>query len=161
MGLAIAILLTLAMLGSVLWVMPSPREKQLTAMRQKAMSSGMKVRLLNEKMAAKLYPWIDNYRGYVSYELPLPGGSKWQISAPVVIPVDQNALHELDRQGALANRITELGCFEDLPKTAEALVFYSGCVVLLWREDEGLEGVEKVLCTLKKSLELTDREFQS
>ena len=63
MGLVIAILLTLALAGSVLWVMPSPREKRLTALRADAMRRGLRVRLLDKGMGAKLFPWLDDYCG--------------------------------------------------------------------------------------------------
>ena len=56
MGFVIAVLLTLAMAGSVLWVMPSAREKALSAMRQKALENGVRVRLLDEKTAARANP---------------------------------------------------------------------------------------------------------
>lgn len=163
MGLAIAILLTLAMLGSVMWVMPSPREKQLTAMRQKAMGQGIKVRLLDQKQAANLYPWVDNHRGFVTYELSLPAGQKWPIKSAMVVPVDQSALHELDRQHELTQAVSEQGCFDDLPDTAEAMVFYAGCVGLLWREDSGDEGVDKVYKALgtARELDLTEEVLNS
>lgn len=159
MGLAIAILLTLAMLGSVMWVMPSPREKQLTEMRQKAMGLGIKVKLLDQKQAANLYPWVDNHRGFVTYELSLPAGQKWPIKSAKVVPVDQSALHELDREHGLTQIVTTQGCLDDLPDTAEAMVFYSGCVGLLWREDSGEEEVDKVYKALDtaRKMNLTDQ----
>ena len=161
MGLAIAILLTLAMLGSVLWVMPSPREKQSTAMRQRAMSARIKVRLLDQSTANKLFPWLENYRGYVSYELPLPIGQKWSLTKPVVMRLDQSKLHELDRKNGVEGILEQLQSTVRFPDSAEALVFYSSCVGLLWRETEGMDGCEAAIACLTQCLKLSSEQLQA
>lgn len=159
MGFAIAVVLTMALLGSVLWVMPSPREQRLSKMRQHAMSRGMKVRILEEKHIAKLYPWLKETRAYVTYEQAKSGGSKWPIKKPVVVPLRQESVHELDRQGELYAQLEQRADLAALPESAEALVFYSACVALLWREDDA-EGVDVVAKTLEACLGLGAEVFQ-
>jgi len=145
MGFVIAILITLAMAGSVMWVMPSPREKRLSELRMRALKRGLKVRLLDKNMAAALYPWLDNYRPYVSYELPFPAGKSIKLDRAVVVRmrVDAN-VHELDLLDPLRVNLVEQGMFELFPNTAEALVFYSGGVSVLWTELGDVSEVDRV-----------------
>lgn len=160
MGFAIAVVLTMALLGSVLWVMPSPREQRLSKMRQQAMSSGLKVRILEEKHIAKLYPWLKETRAYVTYEQAKSDGSKWPIKKPIVVPLKQESVHELDRQSELYTSIAQGADLAALPPSAEALVFYSACVALLWREDSE-QGVETVTHILDACLRLEPEVFES
>ncbi|KZY72379.1 hypothetical protein A3740_20935, partial [Oleiphilus sp. HI0068] len=149
MGLWVALLITLAVFGSVLWVMPSPREKSLTAMRARALELGLKVRLLDEKLAKSLFYWIDNYRPYTLYECLLPREAKPSSHKARVIrlSVDHDA-HELDARDELKEALEKEGVFEGLPETCEALVISQGGLAMLWREQqkspESLEEVESV-----------------
>lgn len=145
MGFVIAILITLAMAGSVMWVMPSPREKRLTAMRSAAMASGLKVRLLEAKSAAALYPWLKDYRSFVSYELPFLAGKSLKIKQPVVVRIalDEQA-HELDHIEPLRVALEQQGVLSLFPDDAEALVIYSGGISLLWMEAGNVAEVAKI-----------------
>ena len=154
MGFVIAVLLTLAMAGSVLWVMPSAREKALSEMRQKALQNGVRVRLLDEKTAAKLYPWLEDHRGLVNYELPLPAGRVWKFGKPYALSVNQEKLHELDRDTGLWPLVQAQLDIDDLPDSTEALTFYSHAMAILWREKEGVEAVELVCKKLKAGVAL-------
>lgn len=145
MGFWIAILITLAVSGSVLWVMPSPRDKALTQMRQQAIASGLKVRLVDSALAAKLYPWLEDYRGYVMYEKYLPLGKKLHEGRTEVIRLspDEKA-HEIDIQNPIKLALLDAGLLNELPRSSEALTFFSGGVSFLWKEKEALEGVAKI-----------------
>ena len=145
MGFWVAILITLAVLGSVLWVMPSPREKLLTSMRHNAMGFGLKVRLVDKALAAKLYPWLEDYRGYVMYEKYLPTGKKLETAKTEVIRLspDESA-HEVDIQNPLKIALEKSNLLDELPESSEALTFFSGGVSLLWREKGELDGVRKI-----------------
>lgn len=159
MGITIAVLLTLAMLGSVLWVMPSPREKMQTVMRGLALQNGVKVRLLDESTARSMFPWIENHRGYVVYDLPLPAGKKWSLAKPVVQPVDEEKLHELDRISSGRQALSALNVFEDLPENSEAVILYAGGLSVVWREQGGEESAQQLIDVLRRCKELTDREL--
>ncbi len=147
MGFAIAILLTLALAGSVLWVMPSPREKRLTALRNSAMRAGMRVRLLDKKLAESLFPWLQDHRGYVLYELPSHNRQYQAAGIRVVRLNEGEAVHELDQDEAVVSYVKQSVFLDDLPACAEAIVFYPQSVAVLWRESEGQEadGVHAVL----------------
>jgi hypothetical protein len=145
MGFWVAILITLAVFGSVLWVMPSPREKALTEMRQRAMSLGLKVRLVDQALAQKLFPWLEDYRGYVLYEKYIPIGKKIRSNKIQVIRLSPDAnAHEIDIQNPVKLTLQEAGLLEDLPESSEAITLFSGGFSFLWKEKGGLEGVERV-----------------
>ena len=135
MGLWIAILITLAVLGSVLWVKPSPRERLVTEYRRQALTKAMKIRLLDAKLAAKLFPWIDNYRQFIFYEKPLPAIAKPKSHKAIVIRVgdDPNA-HEIDEEDSIKLALSKQVNFSVLPNTAEAIVISASGISVLWRE---------------------------
>jgi len=160
MGFWVAILITLAVLGSVMWVMPSPREKALTKMRHQAMGLGLKVRLVDKSIAGKLYPWLEDYRGYVMYEKYLPIGKKLSSNKAEVIRLspDDNA-HEIDIQNPIKLSLQEAGLLGELPESSEALTLFSGGVAFLWKERGGCDGVERVeKCLTKCVLKLEELE---
>ena len=141
----IAILITLAVLGSVLWVLPSPREKALTLMRHQAMGFGLKVRLVDSALAAKLFPWLQDYRGYVMYEKYLPSTQKWCYSKTEVLRLSTDEYtHEIDVQNPTKLSLQEAGLFDQLPESSEALIIFSGGIACLWKENIEKEGVERV-----------------
>ncbi len=135
MGLWIAILITLVVMGSILWIKPSPRERLLTEYRKAALAKGLKVRLLDAKLAGQLFPWIENYRQYVFYEKTLPVFAKPKSHKARVIrlSVDPGA-HEIDIIDPLRQIIISNPGFLMLTKTAEALVISASGIALLWRE---------------------------
>ncbi len=145
MGFWVAILITLAVFGSVLWVMPSPREKALTQMRHKAMGLGLKVRLVDKTLAGKLFPWLESYHGYVMYEKYHSIGKKASSSGTKIIrlSVDENA-HELDLQEPVRQFLDQTDLIKSLPESSEAIALFSGGVALLWRERDEPEGVERI-----------------
>jgi len=145
MGFWIAILITLAVFGSVLWVMPSPREKTLTEMRQRAMGFGLRVRLVDKALAAKLYPWLEDYRGYVMYEKYLPAGKKSLSNKAQVIRLSpDDRAHEVDVQNPVKLSLQQAGLLGKLPESSEALTLFAGGVSFLWRERGGVAGVDSV-----------------
>jgi len=145
MGFWVAILITLAVFGSVLWVMPSPREKALIEMRQRAMRFGLKVRLVDQVLAGKLYPWLEDYRGYVMYERYLPAGKKLLSSKAQVIRLSpDDKAHEVDIQNPMKISLQQAGLLDELPESSEALTLFSGGISFLWKEKGGEEGVAKV-----------------
>lgn len=135
MGLWIAVFITLAVFGSILWVKPSPRERTLTQIRNAALSKGIKVRLLDEKLSTQLFPWIDNYRQFVFYEKALPNTAKPNSNKAIVIRLseDLNA-HELDVEDPIRKSLSSIVSFTLLPKTAEALVISASGISIVWRE---------------------------
>ena len=68
MGIVVAIFITLVVAGSILWVKPSRRDVRIAEVRRRAMSQGMRVRLLDEKLLRSMFPWLDNHRGLTLYE---------------------------------------------------------------------------------------------
>jgi hypothetical protein len=141
MGLWIAILITLAVLGSVLWIKPSPRERLLTEYRRLALAKGLKVRLLDVKLAEQLTPWIDNYRQFIFYEKSLPSLAKPKSHKAIVIRVTEDPhAHELDEEDQIRQSLLKNVDFKALPSTAEAIVISASGISILWleREDKNL-----------------------
>jgi hypothetical protein len=142
-GFVIAILITLAVAGSILWVMPSKRELRLTGMRQKALAHGLKVRLLDEKLAKKFFPWVDNYREYVLYEnhsMKLPKGQE----LVVYRTSSDEDVHELDKLRANYLNAEALSLDANLPASHEAVVVYPSGIGVLWREQGDVEAVDQL-----------------
>lgn len=149
MGFVVAILITLAVMGSVMWVMPSPREKRIIAMRNKALALGLKVRLLDQKLASKFFPWCEDYRQYVLYEKYF-SAKVAALTTPLVIRLSDGFIpHELDEKHPINQILDERGVIEVLPESVEALIFYSGAVGMLWTEKEGEEVLSGVAECLK------------
>lgn len=141
------------MFGSVLWVMPSPREKMLTEMRAEAMSLGLKVRLMDKALAAKLYPWIDDYRLYVLYEKYLPTGKTLITGRAQVIRLSHDeSAHEIDEENPLKRALLDKGLLNQLPESAEALTLFAGGVSFLWKERGGVGSVKSVYAFLSDSI---------
>jgi len=161
MGFLVASLITLAVLGSVMWVMPSVREKSLIAMRNKALSLGLKVRLLDEKLSKALFPWLDNYRGYTLYEKLLPSGKKPNSFKARVVRVSADPdVHEIDAIDPLRQLMISHDLFENLPSTVEALVISASGIALLWREcqldSDSLVEVEQINACLLLCIDASD-----
>mgnify|MGYP003632237505 CR=1 FL=1 len=135
MGLWIAILITLAVMGSILWIKPSPRERLLIEYRKAALSKGFKVRLLDAKMSKQLFPWIENYRQFVFYEKSLPVRAKPKSHKALVVrvSVDPNA-HEIDAIDPIRQALAANLSFKELPQTVEAIVISVSGISILWRE---------------------------
>lgn len=135
MGIWIAVFITLVVIGSVLWVKPSVREKNLSLLRTKALSKGLKVRLLDMKLAAQLFPWLENYRLYAFYEKPIPVNLKPKShKARVVRMSDDPNAHEIDQVDPLKLLLTEKTDYKALPQTVEALVISASGIAILWKE---------------------------
>ncbi len=140
MGLWIAIFITLAVLGSILWIKPSPRDRFLTECRQKALAKGLKVRLLDEKLSGQLFPWIENYRQFVFYEKSLPPAAKPKSNKAIVIRLSEDIhAHEIDAIDPIKSALFEAVDRKRLPRTAEALIISVSGISLLWREYQNKE----------------------
>ena len=154
MGLWIAIAVTLLVLGSVLWVMPSARDKMLTEVRQKALAHGTKVRLLDQKLASSLFPWLDDFRGYVLYEKYFAANPR-QVKFPsyAIRLSEHEPESEFDLPDPLKSCLDETALAKNLPASAEALAFFPRGVALLWRESGETEVVERIDRCLQGCLE--------
>jgi len=142
MGIWVVVFVTVGLLGSVLWVMPTPREKALTDMRSAALGMGLKVRLSDQKLANALFPWLADYRGYVLYEKALPLGQQIRSPKAKVIRLSENPnAHEIDGFDPLLINLRSKGILNNLPSTAEALIFASSGVSLLWKEQRDIKDV--------------------
>ena len=148
MGIWITVFITLVVIGSVLWVKPSVREKNLSLMRTKALSKGLKVRLLDMKLAAQLFPWLENYRLYAFYEKPIPVHLKPKShKARVVRLSDDPNAHEIDAVDPLKISLANNAEYDALPSTAEALVISASGIAVLWKEqvsDKDMPEVEQI-----------------
>jgi len=143
MGLAIAILVTLAVAGSILWIKPSKRDLRITRIRRKAMSLGMRVRLLDDKYRQSTFPWLDDHRGYALYENHKLAGREGREMFVVEVHAE-TPLHELDvlKLGEAARNVH---AFEDeLPKEIRAVVIYPSGIGLLWNEQGDEAEVEEL-----------------
>ncbi len=144
MGIAIAILLCLAACGSLLWMVPSQREKQLTSLRRLAMKHGLRVRLLDAGLMKNCFPWLRDHRGLALYELPKSLASSSRDSFPAwAIRLPLQPLSEFEEAANIRRQELIREHLERLPVSAEALLFHPAGVVLLWREQIGGRGVQQ------------------
>lgn len=141
MGLWVSILVTLIVFGSILWIQPSPRDKMLTQLRSNALSKGLKVRLLDEKLSAQLFPWIDSYQQFVIYEKTLPKLAKPKSHKAIVVRItdDPNA-HEIDQVNPIKSLLLDKLDFKLLPRTSEALIISVSGISIVWREYKDDKG---------------------
>ena len=73
MNILIVVLIILTLVGSILWVVPTRREKELTAMRSEALKLGFRVHFLNQALFEQYFKRMPDTRGYVVYERVLEG----------------------------------------------------------------------------------------
>ena len=160
MGFWIAILITLAMAGSVLWVMPSPREKSLTAMRNRALELGMQVRLLDQKLAKSLFYWLEDYRLFVLYECMLPTEARPKSAKARIVRLSIDAqAHELDANDPLKDSLVQAGVFSGLPETCEALVISRAGLAILWRERQADKASLQEIDAIRSSLDACAKQY--
>ena len=154
MGIWIAVVITLLVLGSVLWIMPSTRDKMLMEVRQQALMQGLKVRLLDQQSASALFPWLDDFRGYVLYEKYFAADRKQLKFQPFVIRLSAHQPEsEFELEDPLKQTLDRTGLVEKLPASVEALAFYPRGVALLWRESGEAGAVERIGNCLQGCLE--------
>lgn len=132
-GIGFAIILCLAAIGSLYWVMPSKRDKNLALLRSHAMQRSMRVRLLDVSLMQNCFKWLKDHRGWVLYELHTPLiTSNADAFKPFSLRLSQHdSTHDGDFDLAYAQQLAL-----DLiwPPNAEALLFHTGGVSLLWNE---------------------------
>lgn len=148
MGWFIAIFVTLMIAGSVLWIKPSKRDLRITELRREAMSQGVRVRLVDEKLRENMFPWLDDHRGYAVYENhQLAAREGRQMRAFEVRSETQ--LHELDILRLDADE-SKLKSFEaGLPAGVRGVVLYPDGVGLLWDESAGAEVVGDLMSAME------------
>lgn len=159
MGLLVAILVTLAVAGSIMWVRPSRRDQRITRIRRKAMENGMRVRLLDEKLTGAMFPWLEDYRLYVMYESHHLLADR-ERALRVFRLSGQDQRHELD--------ILQLDDYERAMQSGvkslvgdleiEALVVYPKGVAILWSE-QGDEPAVEVISALAGKVNEVANEF--
>jgi hypothetical protein len=155
-GLIVALFITFAVSGSVLWVMPSQREKSLTNMRSRALELGLKVRVLDEKLAKQHFHWLENYRPYTLYECSMPTDARPSSHKARVLRLSRDYdEHELDRD-ELKQQLSDQGVFDNLPDTVEALVISRSGLAILWKEKqestESLAEIDSIKSCLQSCL---------
>ncbi|KZY62585.1 hypothetical protein A3742_13305 [Oleiphilus sp. HI0071] len=140
MGWFIAVFVTLMIAGSVLWIKPSKRDLRITELRREAMSQGIRVRLVDEKLKENLFPWLEDHRGYAVYENhQLPAREGRQMKAFEVR--SQSQLHELDILKLDADEVKLRSLEKGLPEGVRGVVLFPDGVGLLWDESSGPDAV--------------------
>lgn len=132
MGIGFAIILCLAAIGSLYWVMPSRRDKNLALLRSHAMKQGLRVRLLDLSLMQNCFKWLKDHRGWVLYELHTPLITKnSEAFKPFGIRLSsEEHPHDDDEPNALQKQALAL----TWPSNAEALLCHTGGISLLWNE---------------------------
>lgn len=144
MGILIAILVTLAVFGSIMWIKPSRREVRISAMRRVALANGLRVRLLDEKLKNSLFPWLQDYRRYVLYEKHR-AGERSDRKLQVLRLQDLDSLHELDRSRLSSDELDAQRFRESLPEDCQAIVIYPNGIGFLWQETGDEKTVSKLI----------------
>lgn len=160
MEIWIAIFITLVVAGSILWIKPSIRDKKLTSMRTKALSLGFKVRLLDMKLAAQLFPWLENYRSYVFYEKSVPVHLKPKSHKARIIRLSEDIhAHEIDQIDPLKLLLADKIGYDSLPESVEALVISASGISVLWSErnvNDDMQEIEMIDNFLNQCLQLAE-----
>lgn len=132
MDVGFAVILCLAAIGSLYWVVPSRRDKNLALLRSCAMQQGLRVRLLDQSLMQHYFKWLKDHRGWVLYELHTPLTTKnSEAFKPFALRLGpQEQMSDDEAQAMLQQHFLAL----EWPPNAEALLFHTGGVSLLWNE---------------------------
>lgn len=143
-------------IGPVLWLRPSPRDKHLAELRQSAVSNGLTVQvpLKDDKAWIREFPEIESHK-LVRYMVPLIGDKiKEQKLSPALglyYHHEPNGWRPLgSSHGVLSEEI--LNCLADVADAqwANALEVKRGSVAIYWQENEGVEEVKILAKTLER-----------
>lgn len=135
MDIGFAIILCLAAIGSLYWVVPSKRDKTLALLRSKAMQQGLRVRLMDASLMQNCFRWQKDHRGWVLYELHTPLISKSsEAFKPFSLRLSAHDLPLSDFEQVFEQQLSKQLVW---PPNAEALLFHTGGVSLLWNERLG------------------------
>lgn len=144
--LIIALVIAL-MLSPIFWIMPSPRQRRQTQLRQTAMKLGFQVKLCDLPQTHRdAVRQVDPLQGVV-YRLP------W-VNAGTMRSSFQHLLIRAETEplaSAADPAVTALlkSSIEQLPEYITALEFASSGLAIYWREQGGIERLESLYEQLK------------
>jgi ABC-type glycerol-3-phosphate transport system permease component len=123
------------MIAPIFWIMPSPRQKRQTQMRQQAMAMGFQI---------KIAPLPQTHRDTVRQVDTLPGvvyRLPWANGRPVREPFLHVLVRNDSRQSAATSAINSVlvSALAALPEDVEAIEYASSGVAIYWREQGGIE----------------------
>lgn len=136
MSYFIILLVIALMLAPIFWIMPSPRQKRQTQMRQQAMAMGFQV---------KIAPLPQTHRDTVRQVAPSPGvvyRLPWANGRPVREPFQHVLVRNDNLQAAVGTiELYELltSTLQSLPEDIVAFEYASSGISIYWRERGGAE----------------------
>lgn len=164
MNWLIIALVLLSIVGSVMWMMPSPRERMQAKMRQKAMSTGLKVQMVQLKHPREIGQAEAETKGVIVYRLFRQNLSKteknnfngWQIFKLNTLATDglpegwswsKGEGEHQDKTPLIAEVINELpGEQVSIQSTGDSVSYF-------WYESGNDETVEQIKSALDKLVE--------
>ncbi|MFT6915964.1 MAG: hypothetical protein ACJAWL_002281 [Motiliproteus sp.] len=156
-------LILFAIFGSMMWMMPSPRQRVQALLRQCAMRSGFQVQIVRVLMPRALGEALADERDCVAYRLPRIAGKTRGKQVPwQIFKLDSYAIEGLaegwswsrgegELDGAALALIKEL--IETLPEDAYGLESTPISVSIFWAERGTPETVASIKQLLKRLLE--------
>ncbi|MEH6471832.1 MAG: hypothetical protein V7752_11325 [Halopseudomonas sp.] len=164
MNWVIIVLILLAIIGSMMWMMPSPRQRVQALLRQRAMRLGFQVQIVRILLPRALGEAMADERDCVAYRLPRTqkrSGSKpvpWQIfqltsHANVGLPEGWSWSKGEDQlEQSTLGLIAEL--IQSLPEDVYGIESTPVSVSVYWEERGTPETVELIQQQLNRLLEI-------
>lgn len=153
MKILVIVLAVVLIMGSALWVLPSPRQRQQMAMRRAAMTKGLQVKLTKVKDLE--YPGEEV--ACIAYRLPRqrvndPNAKEWMLYRHSEADPELHIPGWLyDRDGGryrFANGDAISKILSELPKDVLAVQATAGAASIYWNERGEMEDVETILRVL-------------
>lgn len=161
MNWVIIILIVLSIIGSMLWMMPSARERMQAEMRQKAMTSGLRVQMVKLKCPRATGEAEAEERDMIAYRLPRKNLSKseqqnfsgWQIFKLNTLAIRglpegwcwSKGEGEHDQHLSLIASV-----IAELPVGSFSIESKTDAVSLYWTEGSGEKMVDSIIKTLSQ-----------
>lgn len=165
MNWVIIVLVLLSIVGSMMWMMPSPRQRQQAKLRQAAISSGFRVQLVKVKAPRAIGEAEAEERSMLAYRLPRHNFDKadrarhvpWQI-----FRLNSHANTGLPEGWCWGKGEKQVDQFlsaiivliEELPASVFAIDSSAGDLSVYWQESGNEKTVEEIKTAMSKLLEL-------
>ncbi len=164
MNWVIIALIVLSLIGSMLWMMPSPRQRMQAQMRQKAMTSGMRVQMVKLKCPRATGEAEPEERDMIAYRLPrhnLSQSERHSFNAWQLFKLNTLATAGLPEgwswgrgEGQQDRNLTLiLQVLGDLPEGSFSLESSADSVSLYWTEHGGEAFVSSIKDLLNQLIE--------
>ncbi len=166
MNWVIIILLLLSIVGSMMWMMPSPKQKVQVLLRQHAMRQGIQVQMSRLLFPRATGEAIPDERDCIAYRLPRTNAIRRDKQTTIpwhIFKLDSVATNGLPEEWCWSkgedqleqDQLTELAeLIANLPKDAYSLESTPIAVSVYWYENGDQDSVDNIKQLLQKMLDI-------